>query len=305
VLGSSALLARLRDDPHPRVRAEVLEQELSLLLAHSGAELGELEKRLEQALASAVPLIRRTALDFLIATPLLAPVELETATGEQGVRFARVRLRAVRALEARARQVPADGEQVDEALRRLAADRLHVVRQEAARALEARGAEAPAPGPVETGRSVGVYREILARTANPVVVRLVTELGGVVVSLSCRDAPLSCVSFRQLAAQGFYDGSPFLAVVPWGVALAGRDPGGGPGYFLRDEVSPDSFDRAGMLALVGEVPDGNAGELVFTLSPQPRLDGEATLLGGVTEGLDVLLQLVRGDRIVGLREVLP
>jgi len=304
LLVNRALLDRLRDDTDARVRRTVLTQELHLV-ARSEADVSDLRRLLEDGLASSRPELQLAAVEFLATVPVLAAGELGRLVGEGGAGGAVVRLAVVRALEERASRVPEDGEAAESELRRLARDRVFVVRQSAALALESRGLDAPPVGSVQTGRSVGVYQEILAQASRPAAVRVETEVGGFTLELDCREAPLACTSFRQLAVQGFYDGLSFVRVDPGRLASAGRDPGGGPGYTVRDEPSPHSFDQAGWMGMVGEVPDGMSSEFFVTLSPQPQLDGVATYLGRVADGLDVLSRLVEGDRIVAMIEILP
>lgn len=304
LLGNAALLRRLGDDADARVRRTVLSQELHLL-ARSGADVADLRGRVEQGLESSRPELQLAAVEFLASVPVLPAKELGTLGGEDGGANVRVRLAVIRALEERAKRVPADETAAETQLRRLAQDRIFVVRRTAAQALEERGLEAPPVGSVQTGRSVGIYQEVLVQASRPASVRVETEIGAFTVELSCREAPLACTSFRQLAAQGFYDGLPFFRVDPGRLARAGCDPGGGPGYTVRDEPSPHSFEKAGWVGMVSEVPDAMSSEFFITLSAQPQLDGVATYLGRVVDGLDVLAGLVEGDRIVAMTEILP
>jgi cyclophilin family peptidyl-prolyl cis-trans isomerase len=115
--------------------------------------------------------------------------------------------------------------------------------------------------------------------------------------VDCPEAPSSCLSFLQLAGQGFYDGLPFYRVVP-GLLVQTGDPRGdglgGPGYVLRDEIHPARFGR-GTVGLVRPEPDSAGSQIFITLSRQPDLDGRYTVLGRVVRGLDVLDRLVEGD----------
>ena len=54
------------------------------------------------------------------------------------------------------------------------------------------------------------------------------------------------------------------------------------------------------MALSG--PDTGGSQFFVTLSPQPHLDGAYTAFGQVTAGLEVLDQVVQGDRILRIVE---
>jgi cyclophilin family peptidyl-prolyl cis-trans isomerase len=52
------------------------------------------------------------------------------------------------------------------------------------------------------------------------------------------------------------------------------------------------------MALAGK--DTGGSQWFITLSPQPRLEGRYTVLGSVTSGMDIVEQIMPGDRIVGI-----
>jgi cyclophilin family peptidyl-prolyl cis-trans isomerase len=110
---------------------------------------------------------------------------------------------------------------------------------------------------------------------------------------------LTCLSFVQLARQGFYDGQDFHRVVP-AVLMQGGDPRGdgwgGPGYTLRDERTPTRFER-GTVAMARSGPDTAGSQFFITLSRQPVLDARYTVFGDVVDGFAVLDSIVEGDRI--------
>ena len=116
---------------------------------------------------------------------------------------------------------------------------------------------------------------------------------------------MTCLSFLQLAEQGFYDGLSWHRVIPDFVAQAGDPRGdgwGGPGYAIRDEVNRVRYD-AGVVGMARSGPHSAGSQFFVTLAAQPHLDGRYTAFGTVVEGLEVLQQLLQGDRIVSIREV--
>ena len=76
-----------------------------------------------------------------------------------------------------------------------------------------------------------------------------------------------------------------------------RDDGwGGPGFALRDELSPVRYQRGSVgLALSG--PDTGGSQYFITIGPEPRLDGTYPIFGRVTSDLSVLDAVTQGDRI--------
>jgi cyclophilin family peptidyl-prolyl cis-trans isomerase len=123
--------------------------------------------------------------------------------------------------------------------------------------------------------------------------------GVIRLELDCPQAPQTCLSFLQLAAQGFFDGLTFHRVVPDFVVQGGDprgDGSGGPGYELRDEINRLRY-RRGMLGMALSGPDTGGSQFFITLSPQPHLDGGYTIFGRVVEGMELADEIVQGERI--------
>ena len=97
------------------------------------------------------------------------------------------------------------------------------------------------------------------------------------------DAPLTTLSFIELARAGFFNGLKVHRLIPNFVIQAGDPRGdgeGGPGYTIRDELSPRPFVRGTVgMALGG--PDTGGSQFFITVSPQPHLDGQYTVFGRV------------------------
>jgi cyclophilin family peptidyl-prolyl cis-trans isomerase/HEAT repeat protein len=299
ILGDETLLALLSSDEHPAVRADVFE---ALLSRDDAAEM----QFAEAALVDSSAAVRLAALRWLEEHPILpietlgralAPVEDDDRTDlEAGV---------VRALAALAVE---EGSRVDEiavVLDSLARGQSFVVRRAAAAALAELGVEVPAAGTANRMRDLAAYREIVQRTSGPRRVDLITPRGTIRLRLDCPQAPLTCLSFLQLAEQGFFDGLPFHRVVPDFVVQGGDPSGGGwggPGYSLRDEINTIRFE-AGVIGMAHGGPDTGGSQFFITLSPQPHLDGGYTAFGHVESGWEVLMVLQQEDEILQIREV--
>ncbi|MEO1083173.1 MAG: peptidylprolyl isomerase [Acidobacteriota bacterium] len=188
-------------------------------------------------------------------------------------------------------------------LRELESDKDFLLRRQASAALVTLGEQASPLGPIETGRSSLTYRQIAEQTATPRRATLRTGKGTVELEVACPEAPLHCLSFMQLAGQGYYDGLRFHRIVPDFVVQGGDPRGdglGGPGYSLRDEPTLLRY-RRGVLGMARAGRDTGGSQFFITLSAQPHLDGAYTAFGRVVSGLDVLDQLVQGDVIESLR----
>jgi len=84
---------------------------------------------------------------------------------------------------------------------------------------------------------------------------------------------------------------------------AGDDRGdgaGGPGYTLRDELSPLPYVRGTVgMALGG--PDTGGSQFFITVSPQPHLEGKYAVFGKVVRGMELVDQLALYDVIERVR----
>ena len=297
--GVVEVLDLLELDPHPAVRAAVLDTWLS-------AEPPDAAEKAARALADSDPGLRATAFEWLENHPVL-PLEILAAGVEASNRdrILDARIAGVRALSARARAEPLERGTLMAVLEVLAADGEYLVRRQAAADLLELGGKQVDPGGMRIRKPVEYYREVLRRTRGPRRVEIRTERGDVTVELACTEAPLTCLNFLQLGTQGFYDGLAFHRVVPDFVVQAGDPRGdgrGGPGYSIRDEINLLRYDR-GTVGMALSGPNSGGSQFFITLSAQPHLDGGYTVFGRVIAGLDVLEQIVEGDRILGISEL--
>ena len=75
---------------------------------------------------------------------------------------------------------------------------------------------------------------------------------------------------------------------------------GGPGYTMRDELSPLPYVRGTVgMALSGK--DTGGSQFFITVSPQPHLEGQYTVFGKVISGWDTLDQVTLWDVIDRIR----
>ncbi len=119
------------------------------------------------------------------------------------------------------------------------------------------------------------------------------------------EAPKTVENFIKLANDGFYDGIKFHRVVP-GFVVQGGDPNskdddptndgqGGPGYTIEAEFSElQHVDGTVSMARKSD-PNSAGSQFYICLGRQSHLDGQYTVFGQVTEGLDVVHKIEKGD----------
>ena len=129
-------------------------------------------------------------------------------------------------------------------------------------------------------------------------VTIETNKGVIKCELYPRLAPKHVNSFVFLACQGYFDGLTFHRYVP-GFVIQGGDPRGdgtgGPGYRLPAEFNATKH-VPGVLSMARTNDPNSAGSQFFImLGTHPHLDGQYTVFGKVTEGMDVVQEIRARD----------
>ena len=164
--------------------------------------------------------------------------------------------------------------------------------------------------PVQTGRSMEDYREVVRRFLipssefrYPKVKIDIDQLGVVELELFGPEAPLTVANFLRLVNRRYFDGMRFHRVVPNFVVQTGDprgDGSGGPGGAIRDEINRRRY-QAFIVGMALSGPETGGSQWFITLSPQPHLDGTYTVFGRVNSGEPVLLRVTQGDLIRTIR----
>jgi cyclophilin family peptidyl-prolyl cis-trans isomerase len=133
-----------------------------------------------------------------------------------------------------------------------------------------------------------------------------TERGTIVVELYPKVAPKTVENFETLTNKGFYNGLKWHRVVPDFVVQGGDPDGtgmGGPGYNVPAEIDKNEHHLRGTLATARKGDEANpqressGSQFYICLAPQPGLDGDYTVFGGVIKGMDVVDQIKQGDHM--------
>lgn len=178
-----------------------------------------------------------------------------------------------------------------------------LLRASAQRGFAALGARWGGVSPIETGRTLQDYREIVGRFLlardNPRVVIDVESRGKIEIELLPREAPLTVANYLRLVDRRYFDNGRWHRVVPNFVIQDGDPTGtgsGGPGWAIRDEINRLRY-QAAVLGMALSGPDTGGSQWFITLSPQPHLNGGYTIFGRVVGGHNVVPRVLQGDRI--------
>ena len=131
-----------------------------------------------------------------------------------------------------------------------------------------------------------------------------TDKGAIRVKLFAKEAPLSVTNFIQLSKGGFYEGLTFHRVEP-GFVIQGGDPdgngSGGPGYTVPAEIGQPHIKGALAWARTGDQVNperrSSGSQFYITLEATPFLDGGYTVFGQTIDGMNVVEQIRKGDKI--------
>ena len=136
-----------------------------------------------------------------------------------------------------------------------------------------------------------------------------TEKGTMKAELYADATPGTVANFVDLSQHGFYDGLTFHRVIPDFVIQGGcpiGDGTGGPGYTIKCETSaPRQYHDRGVLSMAHAGRDTGGSQFFICLNREntQHLDGRHTCFGKVVEGLDVIDDIRRGDKILSIRIV--
>lgn len=114
------------------------------------------------------------------------------------------------------------------------------------------------------------------------------------------DAPKTVENFVTLAKKGFYDNLSFHRVVPDFVVQGGCPKGngtGGPGYTIPAEFNTQKHVRGTVAMARSQHPDSAGSQFYICYGPTPHLDGNYTVFGKVTSGMEHVDRIKQGDRM--------
>jgi peptidylprolyl isomerase len=124
--------------------------------------------------------------------------------------------------------------------------------------------------------------------------------GRVVIQLFPELAPKAVERVKTLTREGFYDNTPFHRVIEGFMAQGGDPTGtGSGGSKLPDLPAEFSTNRHFLRGTVGAArtsdPNSANSQFYIMFAPAPHLDGQYTIWGQVTQGMEFVDQIKRGS----------
>jgi peptidyl-prolyl cis-trans isomerase B (cyclophilin B) len=140
-----------------------------------------------------------------------------------------------------------------------------------------------------------------------------TNKGSFTAELYPNEAPGTVANFTKLVKEGYYDGIIFHRVIP-DFVVQGGDPitkeasglnnprvgTGGPGYHIKCETqgNPHKHEVGALsMAHAGRDTGGSQFFIVLSEANTRHLNGVHTVFGKVTDGLEVIHTLAKGDKM--------
>jgi peptidylprolyl isomerase len=147
--------------------------------------------------------------------------------------------------------------------------------------------------------ALGVSADAVAETDAENTLLLELKDGTVEIRLRPDLAPNHVERIKTLARQGFYDGIVFHRVIEGFMAQTGDPTGTGTGGSdlpdLKAEFSPRPFERGVLGMARTSDPDSANSQFFIMFASAPHLNGQYTVFGEVTKGMDLVDNIRRGD----------
>ncbi len=149
-----------------------------------------------------------------------------------------------------------------------------------------------------------------ARGKESNIIILETSMGDITLELLPKDAPKHVANFKKLVSEGYYDGTSFHRVIP-GFMIQGGDPNskdndksndgvGGTGYTIPAEIKAKhvlgSVAGARLGDAVNPKKESSGSQFYIVTGEASHLDGEYTVFGKVTGGMDIALKIEKVKR---------
>ncbi len=155
------------------------------------------------------------------------------------------------------------------------------------------------PGAGIAGRDMTA---VVQTTKGPITLRLFGEL-----------APQTVANFTDLVQKGFYNGLTWHRVVPGFCIQSGCPKGDGSGGYIDPSTNQERrialelnqrlrHNAPGVVAMARFGNDLNSASSQFyiTQSAQPHLDTKYSIFGGVVSGMENVMHMTTGDRILSI-----
>lgn len=132
---------------------------------------------------------------------------------------------------------------------------------------------------------------------------LKTKNGDIVIEMFPDDAPKHVARIKELVRDGFYNGLKFHRVIDGFMAQTGDPRGngtGGSGKKLKAEFNRNRHTRGTVSMARAMDPDSADSQFFICFGDCPWLDGQYTIWGQVTSGMEYVDQIKRGSGSNGM-----
>ena len=129
------------------------------------------------------------------------------------------------------------------------------------------------------------------------------EDGQVVIELRPDLAPIHVARIKELTRMKFYDGIVFHRVIDGFMAQTGDPTGtgrGGSGKNLPAEFTDAPFKRGTVGMARAQSPDSGDSQFFICFAPSPFLNGQYTVWGQVTSGMEFVDKIKKGSSQSGM-----
>ncbi len=126
-----------------------------------------------------------------------------------------------------------------------------------------------------------------------------TSQGNVVIQLRPDLAPKHVEQIKSLVKDGFYDGIVFHRVIDGFMAQTGDPTGTGSGGSKLPDLPAEFTDTPFVRGVLGmartQDPNSANSQFFIMFADAPHLNGQYTVVGEVTEGMEAVDKLKKGD----------
>lgn len=141
--------------------------------------------------------------------------------------------------------------------------------------------------------------EAAAQTPVSNTLRMTLKYGDVTIALRPDLAPLAAERLRVLTSEGFYNGCKFFRVIAGFMAQTGDPTNTGTGGSslpnLPAEFTNDASFLTGTIGMARtQDPNSANSQFFICFDPCSWLDGQYTIVGQVTAGMDAVQQIKKG-----------
>ena len=129
---------------------------------------------------------------------------------------------------------------------------------------------------------------------------LETTKGKATIALRPDLAPNHVARIKELAREGFYNGTPFHRVIEGFMAQGGDPTGtgmGGSGKKLKAEFNAGKHVRGTCSMARAQSPDSADSQFFICFGDASFLNGQYTVWGEVVDGMDTIDQIKRGEPV--------